>query len=320
MADNTGKSVEDMRIRKLNVTAPPALALPFIQKGVIDLGVNLKSVCGEGGDGSFSWLIRFDPTTGKLTTGGAPPTSDPFGVGYCFVNETIGDIQVTPVSITMTKGTDGTWSSDIIDKLNVPIYVHGDPNNVIVLPLTKSKVQGVALSQDGNCIGSYNPDGVASPDPTGVCADQDPSSCQRWRTQGSLGGYITLKEADGVYIQDLGRSLCVLLTQGSHTANGGKNCAADAQGNITATGDFCSQTDAPATSTCADSFWLAATFAASAALINDGSSDKACNGSLLTAVDAGTDAAPDAASDAGSETGDGDAGAGDAGGSDATAD
>jgi hypothetical protein len=312
MADNTGKTTDDLRLRKLNVTAPPALALGFIQAGVIDQGVNLKNYCGEGGDGSFSWLVRFNPSTGQLTTGGAPPTDDPFNVGYCFVNATLSNIQVTPVTVTMTKGSDGTWSSDIIPKLNVPIYVHGDPSNVVVLPLTKSKVQGVTLSTDGNCIGSYNPNGVTNPQPNGQCLDQDPSSCQRWHTAGSLGGYITLKEAEGVYVADLSKTLCVLLTQGSATTNGGKNCATDAQGNVTAKGDFCSTTDSAATPTCADSFWLAATFAASSALINDGSSVAACNGSLLTnPADAGSDAAQDAGADS--------AGGGE-GGSDAAAD
>lgn len=311
MADNTGKTTDDLRIRKLNITAPPALALGFIQAGVIDQGINLKSFCGEGGDGSFSWLIRFDPTNGKVTTGGAPPTDDPFNAGYCFVKATLGGLPVAPVTINMTKGSDGSWASDVIDKLYVPIYVHGDPNNVVVLPLTKSKVTGVTLSTDGNCIGSYNANGVTAPSPTGVCLDQDPSSCQRWHTAGSLGGYITLKEAEGVQVQDLGKTLCVLLTQGSDTTNGGKNCATDAQGNVTAKGDFCSTTDSAATSTCADAFWLAATFAASAAKITDGASVAACNGSISTGPDAGSDAAP--------EAGGGDGGGGD-GGSDAAAD
>lgn len=318
MADNTGKPTDDLRLRKLNVTAPPALALGFIQAGVIDQGVNLKSYCGEGGDGSFSWLVKFDPTSGKLTTGGAPPTDDPFHTGYCFVNATLNGIQVAPVTVSMTKGADGSWASDLIEKLNVPIYVHGDPSNVVVLPLSKAKVQGVMISTDGNCIGAYNPSGVTAPQPTGVCLDQDPSSCQRWHTAGSLGGYITLKEAETVNVQDLGKTLCVLLTQGASTTNGGKNCATDAQGNVTASGDFCSTTDSPATSSCKDSFWLAATFAAGAALINDGTSDPACNGSMVT--DAGTPEAgggDGGGGDAGPEAGGGDGGEG---GSDAAGD
>jgi hypothetical protein len=286
MADNSGKSVDNLRLRKLNVTAPPALAQKFIQSGVIDEGVNLDNICGEPGDGSFSWLVTFTPSTGQLMTGGAPPTDDPINVGYCYVNENIGGLPVAPITVQMTQQPDGSWNSAVIPKLYVPIYVNGDVNNVVVLPLTQSKILGVVLSTDGNCIGSYNPDGVTSPTSAGICADQDPSSCQRWHTDGSLGGFITLKEANNVQVETLGKSLCVLLTEGVSTSEGGTECATDANGNVTAQGDFCSTTDSPGG--CADSFWLAATFAASAALITDGANVPACNGSLAGGGDGGT--------------------------------
>src|ERR1019366_5781596 len=167
-------------------------------------------------------------------------------------------LAVAPITVSMTKGSDGSWASDVIPKLFVPIYVNGDPNNVVVLPLTKSTIQGVVLSTDGNCIGSYNPTGVTAPSAAGLCSDQDPSSCQRWHTDGALGGFITLKEADGVNVQTLGKSLCVLLTGGTSTTNGGVNCAQNADGSITAKGDFCSTTDSPGG--CQDSYWLAASF------------------------------------------------------------
>jgi hypothetical protein len=279
MADNTGKTVDDLRLRKLYVTAPPKLALQFVQGTVIDQGINLHNACGEGGDGSFSWLLRLDTSSGTLVTGGAAPTSDPFHVGYCFVNATIDGLDVRPVTVHVTKAADSTWSSDVIARLNVPIYVQGDVNNVVVLPLSKTKVQGVTLTAGGNCIGSYNPIGVGSPGADGVCLDQDPRSCQRWHTAGSLGGYITLKDAEGVNVQTLSKTLCAFLT-GSSTAN----CPTDASGNILGAGDFCSLTDAPAdeAGACHDAFWLSGTFAASAAPINDGSTVPSCNGSLIT--------------------------------------
>jgi len=294
MADNTGKPTDDLRLRKLNVTAPSALAQHFIQAGVIDDGVNLDNTCGEQGTGSFSWLARFDTTNNKLTTGGAPPADDPFGTGYCFVNQMIGGLLVAPVTVSMTQASDGTWASAVIPKLYVPIYINGDPNNVVVLPLSKATVQGVTLSADGqhqggvgNCIGSYNPDGVAAPTTAGLCADEDPSSCERWRTNGSLGGYITLVEANGVNVVTLGKSLCVLLTGGVSTADGGTQCATNPDGSVTAKGDFCSTTDSPGG--CEDSYWLAAAFAASAATINDGSTVAACNGTMAGGGDAGAD-------------------------------
>jgi hypothetical protein len=104
-------------------------------------------------------------------------------------------------------------------------------------------------------------------------------------------------------VKDLGKTLCVLLTQGSSP-----NCPTDTQGNVTAKGDFCSTTDSPGG--CADSFWLAATFSASAAIINDGTGNPDCDGSKLTAVQ---DAGPDAPPEGGGEAGGSEAGGGDSG-------
>lgn len=319
MADNSGKTTYDLRIRKLNVVAPPALDKQFIQAGVIDKGINLNNLCGEQGDGTFSWLIQFDPTAKTLTTGGAAPTMDPFGTGYCFVKETVNGLSIQPATVSMTQAADGSWqTAQAIPKLYVPIFVPNPPSppQLIVLPITAANVKGVTISKDGNCIGSYNPNGVNAP-MNGTCTDQDPSSCQRWHTAGSLGGYITLNEADEVEVPQLGKTLCVLLTGGTSVdANG--HCTKDASGNVMAQGDYCSKTNMAGG--CADSYWLAATFAASAAKINDGSADPNCNGSMVVGgVDAGADAAgggdsggPDAGADA--------AGGGDAGASDAAAD
>lgn len=312
MADNSGKTPYGLRIRKLNVTAPPNLAQHFIQTGIIDRGINLHNACGESGDGTFSWIIQFDPTSKTLTTGGAPPSSDPFGVGYCFVHETLSGLNVQPTMTSMTQAADGTWASGVIPKLYVPIFVA--MSSPIVLPITHAQVKGVSISPHGNCIGSYNPDGVDSPASDGTCADN--GGCERWRTAGSLGGFITLQEADAIPIAlNANKSLCTMLT-GVSDPNDQTHCPRDKNGNVTATGDFCSKTDMPATSDCADSYWLAATFAASAAKINDGSMDPNCNGSMLMmGGDAGTDAA------GGGDSGGPDTGAGgDAGASDATAD
>jgi hypothetical protein len=268
MADNTGKATQDFRFRKLNITAPAALAQKFVQQAVID-------------QGTFNWLVRFDPNSKQVTTGGAPPSTDPFGLGYCFVKDTIQGLPVQPVTVNMTQGSDGSWSSDAITKLFVPIFLAGGDagTGVVVLPLSQAKVSGVTIA-GGNCIGSYNPDGVTSPTAGGTCSDYDPSSCQRWHTAGALGGYITLNESEGVNVQTLGKTLCVLLTGGSSTTQGGTECATDANGNVTAQGDYCSTTNSPGG--CADSYWLAATFAASAVTINDGSADPNCNGSGFT--------------------------------------
>jgi hypothetical protein len=122
------------------------------------------------------------------------------------------------------------------------------------------------LSSDGNCVGSY----------------ASVADCERWTPSAILSGFITLEDADRVPIPQLqGETLCSLLAhQNTQT------CPRDASGKIIPTGNYCSTTNAPATdSTCADSFWLASTFAASAVTIGDGAGVPVCQGAADAAGD-----------------------------------
>jgi hypothetical protein len=292
MADNSGKAQLDLRLRRLTVVAPGALAGKFIQTGVIDQGINLHANgtpspvtgqptphCAENGDGSFNWLLRIDKTAGTLTTGGADLAKDPFGTGYCFVNGLLGGVQVTPVTVPMQL-TGNTFSTGPIAALEIPIFAHSDPNNVVILPINQLVLKNVTISPDGNCVGAYNPIAVDS-----QCTDVR-GDCQKWKTSGALGGYITLEQADTVAVQDLSATLCVLLTTATgDTPDSGNihHCHRDATGKIAATGDYCSTTNAPGG--CGDSYWLAATFAAAAVKIADGSTlgDPLCGGGIQDA-------------------------------------
>jgi hypothetical protein len=298
MADNSGQSVANLRMRKLLVTAPPALAFrppssTFVQKTVIDEGINLDYQCGEGGTGTFNWLIQFDTTNMTVKTGCAPPTMDPFGAGYCFVNASIEGLQVGPVTVPIVQNMDGSYSSKMISKLYVPIFVASSAvqmgtmaPSVVVLPLSNAAVKNVTLSADHNCIGSYNSNAVtpvaASGGNPAYCVDTDDTTCVRWTTAGSLGGLITVDDADGVDVPQLAESLCVLLASPATTDQSNPNekrCPKDANGKVMVTGDFCSTTNLPGG--CADSYWLSATFAASAAKISATPNQPACMGEIL---------------------------------------
>jgi len=292
MADNSTSKTWDLRIRRLFATAPAALT--NLQKLIVDPGINLPPSlnCGDKqGTGSFNWLLRIDPTAKTLMTGGAPPSSDPFGVGYCFYQATT-PLKVGPASTSLTFDTPTTFSSGQIDKLPVPIFI-GDVNSVVILPLSKAVVKNVTISPDGNCIGQFNAPAVGA-----GCADEDPDSCARWHTAGDIGGYMTLEDADSVFVSQLNESLCVVLTATTKDANG--KCKRDGGGKIAASGDYCSTTQSAGG--CADSFWLSATFAASAAKINDGAGIVGC----------GVAPTPDAGTDSGSDSGSNDSGASDA--------
>ena len=266
LADNQGRTVLDFRIRRLNIAAPATLAaLEFATKVTIPTIELKNSECGEHGSDSWAWLIRLDRANKTLTTGGAPPSPDPFTSGWCFFNSVRSGVTIAPASeIPVRLDANGTvFQSGATAKLTMPLFVGGDPNGLVLLPINDFAVRNVTLSDNDNCIGSYNPSALNA-----QCAE-DPSTCSKWKTGGAMAGYISLEEADGIQVAAFGKTLCAVLT-----SEAGTKCARDAGGAITSQGDYCAATRSACG--CRDSFWVAATFAASAVLINDGSSVPEC--------------------------------------------
>lgn len=292
MADNAGKDVLDFRIRRLNIAAPPALAADFIQNTIVGLNIDLaEKSCGELGKGLFTWLIRVDRAQGQIITGGAPPPTDPFGEGFCFASFELGPNKVEPITVKVAFEGD-TFRSVETKPVKIPIFLGPETASAILLPIRDVRVEGVTISADGNCIGRFN---QAALDPS--CYD-DRSLCSKWTTAGSLGGYITLEDADQVLIRDLNnKSLCAFLAGESSLT-----CTRDPAGAIAYKGDYCSTDKQPGS--CQDSVWMAATFAAAAAKIFDGRGVvEGCSGVSSTpdagpdAADAGADGPSDAAMD-----------------------
>lgn len=266
LGDNKGKSVLDYRIRRLVIAAPDSLAAIDFQTRVTTPTVDLKNTeCGERGADGWSWLLRVDRTKKLLTTGGAPPSTDPFNLGWCFFNSDKAGTKLAPATQLPIRIDEGqsTFSSGAADKLLMPIFVGGDPNALLVLPISDFAVRNVKLSSDDNCIGALNPKAL-----DGACKE-DPGACSKWRTAGSMAGYISLEDADGIDIGAFGKTLCAVLTK-----HDGAKCPRDASGKITLQGDYCGKTRSACD--CRDSYWVAATFAASAVRIHDGSSVPEC--------------------------------------------
>jgi hypothetical protein len=296
LTTNKGKSVYDFVFRRLSIATPEPLKEDFIQSAIVTSAIDLDAKeCGEIGKGTFSWLLRLDKANKKLVTGGAPPATDIFNQGYCFYNQTVRGIKVEPVTsdLEIVDAPDGksfSWKTlNPHGKLNVPIFLDKAGTSVVILPLQKPRIEKVTVT-DSDCIGSFNPLALDS-----TCS-YTPSSCAKWNTNGSLGGYITIEEADQVDIKEIAASLCVLLTRSPKDANG--KCKRE-NGKIPYKGDYCSTSEKPGE--CQDSFWLAASFAASAAKIYDGAGNPNCLG-IPTGTDAGSDA-----SDAGTDAPAGDA-------------
>ena len=279
IGDNKGKDVLDFRMRRLNIAAPAVLAGPLIQNTVVTLNIDLEATeCGELGKGLFTWLLRVDKKNNRLITGGAPPSKDPFGEGFCFAAFQLGETKVQPIDVPIAVTGDTFRSTGSDDDINIPIFLNEQVSSAIILPISKPHIEGVTISADGNCIGKFNLPALDN----GCFEILD--LCQKWQTAGSLGGYITPERADGVRIKDLNnKSLCAFLASDS-----GETCVRDGAGKVVFKGDYCSTTDSPGG--CADSVWLAATFAASAAKVFDGKGKvEACSGQV-TQPDGGADA------------------------------
>lgn len=259
ITDNAGQGTYGLRMAQLTLEKPAALTNPVVAS-LIESGVtmNLKD-CNLTGEGTFSWLLQFDSAAGTLKTGGAKPVTDPTA-GYCFVNEAIGGVDVKPLTVDAKPDADGKFSVDVGGDVVVPIFLDADATQYVLLPLKAAKILNATLSADQNCIGKYNSDTL---DPKDSC---EPNVVTRYTDSATLDAYITLEDADGVVIESLGQSLCVLLT-GENDGGSPKKCPRDAGTMmITSKGDWCSTTDSA--DGCQDAFKLGAQFAASAVKIS----------------------------------------------------
>jgi hypothetical protein len=263
MTDNAKTApLYNFRMAQLTIQAPSILAGSLIQDNIVTAAVNLNApTCGYGlvemSTGAFSWLLQVDKTTNMLTTGGGGPVTDPYTTGYCFVNETFGANAVAPITVPITfKGNAFSSTKPYSGVLNVPIFLGLTmTSNPIILPLRGALLNDVGISPNGNCIGDLNPEWAGAAGT--ACSTMLPASCPKWFTNGALGGYMTLMEANGVPVPTLGSTatLCGLLI--------GKAGDACTSADYTM-GDYCSTGGS-----CTDSVWLSATFAANAVKIND---------------------------------------------------
>jgi hypothetical protein len=267
LVDNTGKTDKiGLRMAQLAITKPEELAKGAV-KSIVANGITMNlDKCNLQGQGTFSWLLEFDTTTGKLKTGGAKPVADPFA-GYCFVQDTANGIAPITVDAPVTAGKFETTEADL--SLTVPIYLDAAASSVVLLPLEGVKIFNATLSADNNCIGKYNADTLSVDN---MCLPDEEAGISYFTDSASLQGFVTTEQADTVDVSALTQSLCVLLSGDAKTygtdVNGVTKCTRDANNKILLKGDWCSTTNAAATADCADAFQLGATFAASAVKIS----------------------------------------------------
>lgn len=265
--DNSQSDVWTGRFSFLKINKPPALANQLIQEAVINKGISLdQDACKENGDGTFTWLIEFNSTTGKLKTGGGDPITDP-KAGGCFVSMPNANpaLAVAPVEVDVAVDADGKFGATV-DSVVVPVFLDVDKSSFILLPLHGIAFDG-QFSEDRNCVGRYNGDKFTL---ANLCQPDTTLDETNWTTGGNLKGYITIEEAEDVYIDDLSVSLCAQIAGPTWKGKPEGKCSeTDAWiAGERPEGDWCSTTNGPATADCKDAWELQAGFAASAIKIN----------------------------------------------------
>lgn len=271
LARNQGRTAMDFRVRQLSVVAPQALRGGPVQAALVQDRVDLdRRQCGEDGTGLWNWLLRVDRATSTLTTGGAPP-ADPIAQGYCFAHfATNKGTSVYDARAPITwNGT--AFTTTVPMDVRLPVFHTNDPHSAQVLMIHDALFEDVSLASE-DCIGAFNERALDS-----TCTTTNGRA--KWTSGGALAGYMTLEEADEVALPDLDESLCVVLLGGGARDDATHRCTRDANGSLPALGDYCSLTKSPGG--CRDSVWFAATFAASAVKIHDGTGVPACSGAQM---------------------------------------
>lgn len=262
LTDNRDSNVFALRLSQLIITAPAELATEVVYN-IIGAGVNADlPACNVFGDGTFNFMLEFDRDAGTLRAGGALPEANP-SAGYCFVTD--ASHEVAPVTVPSNLMPDGTFSTDPLPRIVVPIYDDKAGSSAVYLPLRDARIESATLSSDQNCIGRFNSEGLR---PEENCAPLLSENRHYFVNAGTLTGYITLEEADAVDVKITGESLCMLLggpnAKGDGATSGIVRCERQ-NGEIVLKGDWCSTTNSAGG--CQDAFRLEAELAASAATI-----------------------------------------------------
>jgi uncharacterized membrane protein YgcG len=208
--------------------------------------------------------MQFDTESGTLLTGGAEPKADPT-TGYCFERDPANSI--APIQVDAPLDATGAFEAAPIDFLSVPIYLDVTATDFVRLPLHDVRISGT-VSADHNCIGSFNADGL---EPANNCKPDLDLGIGYFIDGASLEGYILLEDADGVVVQILNQTLCVLLSGDATTYGDGGSpmrCKRNGSNQIVLLGDWCSTTNQAGG--CQDSMRMSAGIAASAVTVPAG--------------------------------------------------
>ena len=253
---------------QLAITKPAAFAGGVVGSLLSGAVTPNDNACHLAGSATFSWLLRFDTTTGALQTGGSRPAAAPAGP-YAFIDEvmTVGGASqhVQPATLTAPLSSTCTFDSTAGDLL-LPVFLGATTTPDILLPLHALRLHAGTMSADHNCIGRFNAETL---DPANSCLPD--AAHASFTPAATADAHIVLEQADTIVLTALGQSLCVLLSGNAALygvqSGGVLKCKRDASNKIVFQGDWCSATDQAANLTCADSMRFSSTFAAQAVQI-----------------------------------------------------
>lgn len=250
LADNAGLDVFALRVAQLTLSKPGPLAAGLLGSLIDGATLMREPACNLNGQGTFSWLLRFDTTAGTLQMGGARPVVDP----------TLGYVITNPVTTPLVLASNGSFSADPVD-VSLPVYLDQTGAFVFSLPLRRATLVG-QLSPDRSCIGTYNASELVPPE----CAPD--ASTRSFLDGGTVHAHVSLEDADASIVPPLNQSLCVVLSGDASTyGDGGNPTRCRRSGGVIAFhGDYCSITNAPGG--CADSVEVQGNFAASGVTIS----------------------------------------------------
>ncbi|MGC4118120.1 MAG: hypothetical protein QM765_26935 [Myxococcales bacterium] len=268
--DNAGKSSFGLRMGQLHFVKPGALSQGIMAVVFSSQVLQDAPACRLTGTATTNWLLQFDTAAASLKTGGAQPVTDPTA-GYSFVDRVVSQgsqqIHLQPVVYSGVSLQGGSFSTAPAEVLQFPMFLNAQGTSLFVLPLHHLALAGT-LASDQNCIGRYNAEGL---DPANSC--QGDNTHPTFLPGGSGTGCISLEEADGIVVEALSQTLCVLLS-GNASMYGTKNgpttvCKRDSQGQIVYQGDWCLATNAAASAGCADAVSMEISFEAGSVTINN---------------------------------------------------
>lgn len=262
LADNAGKTRFGLRITQLDVQRPALLRTGVIGEVLRTDVLPASPSCRLDGQGSITWLLRFDTEAGTLDLGGAAPVSDPES-GFTFLDRMMSGRRVAPVSFAARPDEGGKITVAEGRDLTLPLYLDTSASEVVLVPLRAARVAEAVLSTSQGCIGHYDAAGLRPED--GCLPD---AAHPAFVSGGSFVGLIALEDADEVVLPSFAETLCAYLsgdpaTYGAQRDDGVLACRRE-NGAVVFRGDACTQGGS-----CGDAVAVSADFAASSVLLRD---------------------------------------------------